>query len=263
MARFPRAQWKGPVPNQSGATAGVRLFVVHIMDGTFAGTDAWFHNPKAHASSHLGTARDGRLAQWVDTSVKAWAQAAFNPVAVSIENEGHSGDQLTGPQLEQVAQAFAWAHLTHPGIALQRTVDPDGSGLIAHGELGTAGGGHFACPGDPIKRQFPAIVARAVQIVGGVKPMFDPPLSVAAWCLIPAGVAGNTVTFLAGVAPDGAVFCEPPDQHRGGANGHRYFAGHRAALIRPRPGAAGTLKDPPYEIQDTGGNWYGAGGFDQ
>jgi hypothetical protein len=173
MSRYPGATWRGPVPNMvTGAMAGYRLFVVHIQEGSEAGTDAWFHNPQAQASSHFGNPKAGAPDQWVDTADRAWAEAAYNDVAISIENEGKSGESLTAPQIENAAQILAWCHRVH-GIALQVTDDPNGSGVIGHGLLGTAGGGHFDCPGAPILRQRQAIVDRAAQIIQGA----DMPLS--------------------------------------------------------------------------------------
>ncbi len=75
----------------------------------------------------------------------------------------------------------------------------------------------------------------------GVRPMFDPPLQIVAWCLIPGG--------LVAVAPDGAVFCEPANLYQGGANGQAYFIGHKAARIQPNARGG-------YDIIDTHGSNY-------
>ena len=164
MSRYPGATWRGPVPNVGGAMAGYRLFVVHIQDGTEPGTDAWFHNPAAQVSAHFGNPKAGAPDQWVDTAQVAWAEAAYNSVGISIENEGRSGDSLTASQLENAAQILAWAHRVH-GIKLQVTDDPNGEGVIGHGLLGAAGGGHYDCPGAPVLAQRHAIVDRAIAIL--------------------------------------------------------------------------------------------------
>jgi hypothetical protein len=142
-----------------------RLFVLHIQEGTEAGTDAWFHNSAAQVSSNFGNPLTGRPDQWVDTDDRAWAQMAYNDVAISVENEGDSGDSLNANQLENAAQILAWAHTTH-GTKLQVTDDPDGEGVIGHGQLGVAGGDHPDCPGAPILAQRQQIVDRAKQILG-------------------------------------------------------------------------------------------------
>ena len=166
MARFDRATWRGPIPNETSGQM-VRPFrglVLHIEEGTEAGTDAWFHNPKAQASAHFGNPKDGPLDQWVDTSDKAWAVCAGNRYWISLENEGHSGDSLTANQIENAAQLLAWLHLTE-SVPLQLADDSNGAGLGYHAMGGAAWGGHMGCPGQPIIDQRPEILTRASAIV--------------------------------------------------------------------------------------------------
>ena len=99
MARYPSAQWR-PVPNQTpGGMTAYTFLVLHIMQGTLAGTDTWFHDPANKVSSHFGVGQDGTVYQWVDTADMAWAQAAGNPVGISIEHEGNVPDALTPQQI--------------------------------------------------------------------------------------------------------------------------------------------------------------------
>lgn len=166
MARFPGAEWIGPTPNETdGAQAEVRGLVLHIQEGTEAGSIAWFTNPAAQASAHFLNPKSGQLQQLVDTSNKAWAEVAGNAHWLSVETEGYSGDSLTASQLENVAQLYAWIHQTY-GAPLQSTDDPNGYGIGWHGMGGDAWGGHFDCPGDPIKAQRPSILARVEEILG-------------------------------------------------------------------------------------------------
>jgi hypothetical protein len=131
------------------------------MQGTLAGTDSWFRNPKAQASAHFGTGKDGTLYQWVDTASKAWAQEAGNSVAISVENEGDSGQSLTPQQVATLGKLLAWCHAEY-GIPLAITNDPvKGSGLGWHGMGGVAWGDHLSCPGAPIEAQRAAIIAAA------------------------------------------------------------------------------------------------------
>lgn len=165
--KFSRAEWRGPVPSMSAGPIQPRLVVLHIMQGSLPGTDSWFHDPAAKVSAHFGTGKDGTLVEWVDATEKAWAQAAYNSISLSIENEGRSGDELTGPQIEQCAQVLAWAH-TQFGIPVAVATNPAGpGGLTTHGALGATGGNHPNCPGAPIVAQLPAIAARAAQITSG------------------------------------------------------------------------------------------------
>jgi peptidoglycan hydrolase-like protein with peptidoglycan-binding domain len=177
--RMPLATWRpirvNHTPNGQEAVRGV---VIHIMDGTLAGTDSWFRNPTAQASAHFGTGKHGQLYQWVSTKDRAWAQANGNRTWLSIENEGRGGDALTRQQIERCAQVLAWAHRTY-GVPLQVATSPGGRGL-GHHSMGGPSWGHGACPGPRIIRQKPAIVARARQLVGArapVRPPAPPPAS--------------------------------------------------------------------------------------
>jgi N-acetylmuramoyl-L-alanine amidase/Putative peptidoglycan binding domain len=174
VAIYPGAQWHGPVPNQGGAMGNVRLGVVHIESGSQAGTDAWFHNPNAQVSAHFGIAKDGTVYQWVDTSRIAWAEAAYNDCAISVENEGYSGEQLTFAQAVALSKLMVWVYQTH-GVPLARNSDPNGVGWIGHGELGVAGGAHPLCPGQPILDQLPTVIKAAWEILFPPQPTPNPP----------------------------------------------------------------------------------------
>lgn len=138
--------------------------VLHIECGTEAGTDSWFHNPKAQASAHFGNPKVGPLDQWVDTDDKAWAEVDGNSRWVSVEHEGKGGAHLTASQVENDAHLLAWLHRTE-GVPLRITNHTWRKGLGWHGMGGNAWGGHFDCPGDPIKAKRKAIVSRAKAIV--------------------------------------------------------------------------------------------------
>jgi len=175
MARFSKATW---TPVRNFTTDGqdqVLGLIVHIMEGTLDGTQSWFNNPAAQASSHFGNGKAGELRQWVDTKDRAWAQAAGNRTYLSIENEGSTPDALTPQQVENVAQVLAWANKEY-GVPLQKTNAPGGRGLGWHGMGGAAWGGHYDCPGDHIKAQFDEIITRAKAIVSPPipKPMYAP-----------------------------------------------------------------------------------------
>jgi hypothetical protein len=165
MTLFPLARWRGPVPNQGGAMGPIRGLVLHIQQGSEAGTDAWFHNPSSKVSAHFGNPKTGPLDQWVEVGTVAWAEVAGNTTWISVENEGNSGDSLTASQLENVAQLLAWLHNGY-GVPLQVS-DSTVPGLTGHGLGGAAWGGHYDCPGAPILAQRQAIINRAAAILGG------------------------------------------------------------------------------------------------
>ncbi|MEU9707468.1 peptidoglycan-binding protein [Streptomyces sp. NPDC047967] len=166
MAKYKGAQWRPiPINYTKGGQSSVRGLVVHIMAGTLAGTDSWFRNPAARASSHFGTGKGGALYQWVDTSNRAWAQANGNSAWLSIENEGKGGDALTSAQMDRVAEVFAWVHKTY-GVPLQVASGTSGRGLGYHAMGGAGWGGHTSCPGSRIVAQLPEIVNRAKRLAG-------------------------------------------------------------------------------------------------
>ncbi|MEU2339995.1 N-acetylmuramoyl-L-alanine amidase [Streptomyces sp. NPDC013172] len=166
MALMPGATYIGPTPNKRvDGMVEVRGLVLHIQEGNEQGSEAWFKNPASQASAHFLNPKTGALRQLVDTKDRAWAEADGNAHWVSIENEGYAGDKLTASQLENAAQLLAWLHKTY-SVPLESTDDPTGKGLGWHGMGGAAWGGHTGCPGDPIKAQRAAIIARAEQILG-------------------------------------------------------------------------------------------------
>lgn len=194
MARFNKATWRGPVPNMSPGqmVPHVRGLVLHIEQGTEAGTDAWFHNPASQVSAHFGSSKSGQLDQWVDTADKAWAIVAGNRFWVSIENEGNSGDSLSAEQIENCAQVLAWLHLQE-NVPLQPANTPSESGLGYHAMGGAAWGGHSDCPGRPIIDQRAHIIERAKQIVAEAEAAEHghPPLMEKAKQIAQAAGSGN------------------------------------------------------------------------
>lgn len=160
MALLPGYTFSPVVNCTAGAMGEVYGVVIHIMDGSFDGTKSWFNNPQAQASSNFGTRRDGYAEQWVDSKDKAWAQMAGNENYLSIENEGVPPDALTDGQITRCAEILKWAHETY-GVPLQVINAPGERGLGWHGMGGAAWGGHYDCPGDPIKAQLNEIVSRA------------------------------------------------------------------------------------------------------
>jgi hypothetical protein len=137
--------------------------VLHIMAGTMGGTDAWFHNPNAKASAHIGISKMGKVYQWVDFADKAWAQGAGNPDYISVENEGRGGDPLTPAQISANAQFLEWAESQyHFGFA--NAIKPGDKGLGHHSMGAALWGGHLSCPGSLIIAQKPLILAKAKAI---------------------------------------------------------------------------------------------------
>lgn len=194
MAKYSGAQWRGPVPNQmTGGMSAHYGLVLHIMEGTLEGTDAWVHNPTSQVSAHFGNPKTGGLVQWVDTDDRAWAEANGNPYWVSVENEGNSGDSLTASQVENAAHLLAWLHGVH-GVPLQVTDSVNTGGLAYHALGGIAWGDHPDCPGAPIIAQRSTIVARALELTGNTPPPLPISVPVVALQALLNSVGANLAT---------------------------------------------------------------------
>lgn len=154
------AAWQGNSPNNSGRRVRTKGLVLHIAEGSYEGTIAWGKNPSAGVSYHFVIARDGRIAQTLDTDLIAWTQVDGNGEWLSVEFEGHTGDRLTEPMLAAVSRLYARVHAVY-GSPFVNATHPGMSGLGHHSMGGAAWGNHPACPGAPIIAQKPEILARA------------------------------------------------------------------------------------------------------
>ena len=155
MARYSGAQWRPISINYNRGGIAPRILIVHIMQGTLAGTDSWFRNPDAQASAHFGVGKTGTIYQWVNA----------NSYAIGVECAGFSGQTLTAAQVSAVAKIYAWAHRHHQAISMWLNRRISGSGLSWHGLGGVAWGNHPLCPGTPIVDQLPAIRRKAIAIL--------------------------------------------------------------------------------------------------
>ena len=155
--RCPFARYVPASPHNIGGyidRSRVRLIVAHVAQGNNqSGIDAWFRNPNAKVSAHFSVSRFGIIHQHVDLDRIAWAEEDYNDVAWSIEHLGYSGKPLTRLARIQSLRLIKWLHLQAPQVPLKRIANPNGHGVIGHGELGIPGGDHPDCPGNPILAQ--------------------------------------------------------------------------------------------------------------
>lgn len=143
-------------PNQSSRHgARVHLFVVHSTEGHYKGDVSWLCNPSAQASAHIVLREDGEEAtQLVPWERKAWTQAAFNPVAESLELCGrriafdeefealrHKPGRLPKKQIRVAARIVAF-RLRKRGLPPKWSRHGKTPGFCRHLDLGAAGGGH-------------------------------------------------------------------------------------------------------------------------
>ena len=124
---------------------GVRFTSEQAERTSYHGVVAYFTDPANRASAHIvypGAAQSGEATQMVRWSEYAWAEAAYNPVAVEVEAAdaiwlGH--DPLGLAQLARIVGFMLTAAKLPPVWSHVR-------GFCRHADLGAAGGGHTACP---------------------------------------------------------------------------------------------------------------------
>lgn len=178
MSRWPDLAVQHDTDHHGGPMSEHRGLVVHIAEGYFDGTIAWQQDAPAgqRVSSHFIVGRAGQCAQMVDTSLESWAQIAGNSTWLSVECEGfstgsqyhgsHPGwERLTSQQIDVIARLLVKCHQVY-GVPLQVATSPGGRGL-GHHSMGGSSWGHLDCPGAPIIGQKPAIVSRALALLGG------------------------------------------------------------------------------------------------
>lgn len=158
MARRP-----GPYPHvrvrmlvrNASSRNGARplLMVLHSTEGAnvtgladLVGLGRFFDTEGVDASSTVANDAEGNSARYVRDSVKAWTQAFYNPVSVSIEMVGRAAQtEWSDEQIDESARWLAYWSRKH-GIPLQRGAVIGGrvirAGVVTHKDLGILGGGH-------------------------------------------------------------------------------------------------------------------------
>ncbi|TXS43847.1 N-acetylmuramoyl-L-alanine amidase [Streptomyces sp. t39] len=88
---YPSALW---VPASTanyrvGRTSAITAVVVHVTQGSYAGTISWIQNPASQVSAHyVVRSSDGQVTQMVREKDTAWHARSGNPYSVGIEHEG-------------------------------------------------------------------------------------------------------------------------------------------------------------------------------
>ncbi|MGQ0815605.1 MAG: N-acetylmuramoyl-L-alanine amidase [Gemmatimonadota bacterium] len=145
------ANWIGS-PSKTSGRSGHRpeAIVIHIMEGTLAGTDSWFKSPQSKVSAHYGVGQNGEIHQYVaegDTAFHAgrtfnctWKgrRAGVNPNSntIGIEHEGQANSDWSTKMYEASAALIA-------EIANRWSIPLDRDHIVGHREIY----GHKTCPG--------------------------------------------------------------------------------------------------------------------
>lgn len=139
---------------QTGRKAQISKLVLHVMEGGFSPTGAWFANPEAHVSAHYGISVDGQIARYVLDGDTAWhaGNADVNACSIGIELEGHSNDPdaFTEPMLaalgdlcDQLCAQWGIARDRAHVIGHCEVPDPRHPGQLGGADHHTDPGPHF------------------------------------------------------------------------------------------------------------------------
>jgi hypothetical protein len=112
--------------------SAVRLVVVHVTEGSYAGTVSWFRNRKARAAANYVVGRDGRIAHMVPDSLVAWhaGNGYVNAHSIGVENEGYANVAGTFTDAEYRASAQLVASLLR-----RYRLPADRGHVIGHNEV--------------------------------------------------------------------------------------------------------------------------------
>ncbi|MFR9675376.1 N-acetylmuramoyl-L-alanine amidase [Streptomyces sp. TR06-5] len=132
-ADYPPAQWVPADPSNyaDGRSSSITHVVVHVTQGSYAGTINWFQNPDADVSAHyVVRSSDGQVTQMVRDADTAWHARSGNPYSIGIEHEGYVDDPTWFTDAMYRASAALTEHLCDTyGIPKDRTH------IVGHSEV--------------------------------------------------------------------------------------------------------------------------------
>ncbi|TCC34368.1 N-acetylmuramoyl-L-alanine amidase [Kribbella speibonae] len=130
---YPGAIWN-PASTSNyrvGRTAAITTIVIHVTQGSYAGTISWFKNPSAQVSAHyVVRSSDGEVTQMVAEKDTAWHVRTENPYTIGIEHEGF----VDQPSWFTDAMYRSSAALTR-NIADRRGIPKDRAHIKGHSEM--------------------------------------------------------------------------------------------------------------------------------
>ncbi|MET7293118.1 N-acetylmuramoyl-L-alanine amidase [Streptomyces griseoloalbus] len=157
MARYREATWL-PIPEN---TAQPRITPTQLILHSAAAPwsperlrDFW-NERGVTTESHFGVGYDGAVGQFVDTNVRADANASANNRAISVESAANTqnSDPWTSGQLDTLVDIMVWAHRTHgiPARVCRSDTDP---GFGTHRMFRKWSLSGTECPGNARAKQF-------------------------------------------------------------------------------------------------------------
>lgn len=132
-ADYPGAIWNPACTcnYRVGRSAAISTIVIHVTQGSYAGSISWFKDPAAQVSAHyVIRSSDGEVTQMVAEKDTAWHVGTENSYSIGIEHEGFVDD----PSWFTDAMYRASAALTK-NIAERRGIPKDRAHIKGHSEL--------------------------------------------------------------------------------------------------------------------------------
>ncbi|GAA1405154.1 hypothetical protein GCM10009662_34880 [Catellatospora coxensis] len=91
LPEYPPARWISAAAGNYGVgrSSAITTVVIHVTQGSYAGTVSWFQNPSAGVSAHyVVKSSNGEVTQMVRDGDTAYHARSANPYALGIEHEG-------------------------------------------------------------------------------------------------------------------------------------------------------------------------------
>ena len=103
-------------PNKYDGRGGntIDQVIIHIMQGTFSGSESWFMNPSSNVSANYLISNTGEILQMVRLTDRAWHAGNHNGRSIGIEHEGfwhsdvHSDTVITEDEYQASAMITRW-----------------------------------------------------------------------------------------------------------------------------------------------------------
>lgn len=129
---YPAALWVPADPNNyaTGRTAAIDKVVIHVTQGSYAGSISWFQDPVSVVSAHyVVRSSDGQITQMVRDADTAYHARSANASALGIEHEGFIDDPSWFTDSMYRSSAALTAHLCD-----RYGIPKDRAHIIGHSE---------------------------------------------------------------------------------------------------------------------------------
>ncbi|MEO3756021.1 peptidoglycan-binding protein [Streptomyces sp. B6B3] len=130
---YPDALWvpANSANYSSGRSQAISAVVIHVTQGSYAGTISWFQNPDSEVSAHyVVRSSDGEVTQMVRDADTAWHARSGNAYSVGIEHEGWVDDPAWFTDAMYRSSAALTAHL-----ADEYGIPKDREHIVGHSEV--------------------------------------------------------------------------------------------------------------------------------